>query len=244
MLKYSAGNHWSSAAATSTGNVRSTNDDTYLIDTQNGVWVVADGMGGHQFGRVASQMVAESLLDIPYEFDLEQRLEYAANALQWVNFHLSCERTLTEPEQIIGSTVMALIALPGRAACLWAGDSRCYLLRRGVLYQISEDHSLVQQWVNARRLTPEAAIRHPRSNVVTRAIGVSRELILESAELELYPEDMLLLCTDGLYRELSSEIIIRSLSESVPEKAVQMLMQHALGGEAKDNVTAVVVRNY
>ena len=86
-------------------------------------------------------------------------------------------------------------------------------------------------------------MQHPKSNIVTRAIGVSRELVLESAELEMYPGDMLLLCTDGLYRELSSEIIIRSLSESEPEKAVQKLMQHALAGEAKDNITAVVVRN-
>ena len=243
MLRCSTGKRWSSAAATSAGNVRRANEDTYLIDARNGVWVVADGMGGHQFGCVASRMVAESLLSIPYESDLDRRLEYAANALQWVNFHLSCERTLTEPEQIIGSTVMALIAHPDRAACLWAGDSRCYLLRRGVLYQISEDHSLVQQWVNAKRITPEAAMQHPKSNIVTRAIGVSRELVLESAELEMYPGDMLLLCTDGLYRELSSEIIIRSLSESEPEKAVQKLMQHALAGEAKDNITAVVVRN-
>lgn len=244
MLKRSSGHCWSSAAATSTGNVRKTNEDTYLIDAQKGVWVVADGMGGHQLGHVASQMVTESLLDIPYEPTLDRRLEYAANALHWVNFHLSCERTLTEPEQIIGSTVMVLIAKPSRAACLWAGDCRCYLLRRGVLFQISEDHSLVQQWINAKRITTEAARRHPRSHVVTRAVGVTRELVLDSAELEMYPGDMLLLCTDGLYRELSAEIIIRSLSVFEPEKAVQMLMQHALTGEAKDNVTAVVVRNH
>jgi len=84
---------------------------------------------------------------------------------------------------------------------------------------------------------------HPNSNVVTRAIGVSRELMLESAEFELYADDMLLLCTDGLYRELSSDIMINALNQLQPEKAVQILMQQVLAGAARDNVTAVVVRN-
>jgi serine/threonine protein phosphatase Stp1 len=243
MLRRSSGKHWSSAAATSAGNVRVANEDTYLIDGVGGLWVVADGMGGHQQGELASQMVAEALLDVPACLDLDERLRKVAEALHWVNFHLSCERTLTSPEQIIGSTVMALLTQSGRAACIWAGDSRCYLLRRGVLYQISEDHSLVQQWVNAKRLTAEEAMQHPNSNVVTRAIGVSRELMLESAEFELYADDMLLLCTDGLYRELSSDIMINALNQLQPEKAVQILMQQVLAGAAKDNVTAVVVRN-
>ena len=243
MLRCSSGKHWSSAAATSRGHVRPENEDTYLIDGLHGLWAVADGMGGHQQGSLASQLVAESLLGISVEDELESRLEQAARALQVVNFHLSCERTLTNPQQIMGSTVMALVAQSGRAACIWAGDCRCYLLRRGVLFQISEDHSLVQQWVNAKRLTTEEAIQHPQSNIVTRAIGVSRELILESAEFDLYSGDMLLLCTDGLYRVLSTRVIIRSLGMSEPEKAVQSLMQHALAGMAKDNVTAVVVRN-
>lgn len=243
MLRRSSGKCWSSAAATSAGNVRTDNEDTYLIHAENGIWAVADGMGGHQLGGLASQLVAESLLDIPAGGDLDRRLEHVATALQWVNFHLSCERTLVDPQQIMGSTVMTLVAQSGRAACIWAGDCRCYLLRRGVLFQISEDHSLVQQWVDAKRLTAEEAIQHPHSNIVTRAIGVSRELVLESVEFELYSGDMLLLCTDGLYRGLSAGIIIRSLSFAEPEKAVQALMQHALAGAAKDNVTAVVVRN-
>jgi serine/threonine-protein phosphatase Stp1 len=243
MLRRSSGKHWSSAAATSAGNVRMTNEDTYLIDGIGGLWVVADGMGGHQQGELASQMVAETLRDLPAGHDLDERLRRVAKALHWVNFHLSCERTLTAPKQVIGSTVMALLTQNGRAACIWAGDSRCYLLRRGVLYQISEDHSLVQQWVNAKRLTAEEAVQHPNSNVVTRAIGVSRELMLESAEFELYADDMLLLCTDGLYRELSSDVMINALNQLQPEKAVQLLMQQALAGAAKDNVTAVVVRN-
>lgn len=242
MLKRSSGKYWSSAAATSCGHVRAVNEDTYLIDASNGLWAVADGMGGHQQGSLASQLVAESLLGLSADGDLDSRLEQVASALQWVNFHLSCERTLTAPQQTMGSTVMVLLAQPGRAACLWAGDSRCYLLRRGVLYQISEDHSLVQQWVNAKRLTPEEAKQHPHNHVITRAIGVSRDLMLESAEFELYTGDILLLCTDGLYRGISAGVLINSLNTLVPETAVKMLMQHALAGAAEDNLTAVVVR--
>ncbi len=243
MLRCSSGKYWSSAAATSSGHVRTENEDTYLIDGIHGLWAVADGMGGHQQGSLASQLVAESLLNIAVEDELESRLEQAARALQAVNFHLSCERTLTAPRQMIGSTAMVLIAQSGRASCLWVGDSRCYLLRRGVLYQISEDHSLVQQWVNAKRITPEEAEQHPKSNVITRAIGASPDLLLASAEFELYADDMLLLCSDGLYREVSSDVLIKSLSSLAPEKAVKTLMQHALAGTACDNITAVVVRN-
>ena len=242
MLRCSSGKYWSSAAATSRGHVRSENEDTYLIDGIHGLWAVADGMGGHQQGSLASQLVAESLLGISVEDELESRLEQAARALQAVNFHLSCERTLTAPQQMIGSTAMVLIAQSGRASCLWVGDSRCYLLRRGVLYQISEDHSLVQQWVNAKRITPEEAKQHPQNNVITRAIGASPDLLLASAEFELYADDMLLLCSDGLYREVSTDVLIKSLSSLVPEKAVKTLMQHGLAGAASDNITVVVVR--
>lgn len=242
MLRRSSGKYWSSAAATSAGNVRPQNEDTYLIDGVRGLWAVADGMGGHQHGALASQMVIESLLSVQ-DGPLEQRLEQAAQALHWVNFHLSCERTLTGPGQTMGSTVMVLLAQAGRAACLWVGDSRCYLLRRGVLYQISEDHSLVQQWVNAKKLTPEEALQHPKSNIITRAIGIEPELHLQSAEFELYPDDLLLLCTDGLYRELPSAVIIQSLQTLNPDKAVEKLIQHTLAGAASDNVTAVVVRH-
>lgn len=243
MLRCSSGKHWSSAAATSSGHVCPVNEDTYLIDGIHGLWVVADGMGGHQQGSLASQLVVESLLSISMEDELESRLEQAARALQAVNFHLSCERTLTAPQQMMGSTAMVLLTQAGRANCLWVGDSRCYLLRRGVLYQISEDHSLVQQWVNAKRITPEEAEQHPKSNVITRAIGASPDLLLASAEFELYTDDMLLLCSDGLYREVSSDVLIKSLSSLAPEKAVKTLMQHALAGTASDNITAVVVRN-
>ncbi|WP_024871768.1 PP2C family protein-serine/threonine phosphatase [Tolumonas lignilytica] len=243
MLTRSSARYWSSAAATCAGNIRVQNEDTYLMNAERGLWAVADGMGGHQQGWLASQLVTESLLNIPWEPDLDKRRESVIDALQWANFHLSCERTLVNPRQIIGSTIMTLLAQPGRATCIWAGDSRCYLLRRGVLFQISEDHSLVQQWVNTKRITPEAALQHPLNNVVTRAVGVDRELVLESAELQLYPDDMLLLCTDGLYRELSTGIIIQCLSTLEPGKAVQMLMQYSLSGTARDNLTAVVVRN-
>lgn len=242
MLRRSSGQYWSSAAATSAGNVRKENEDTYLIDGSRGLWAVADGMGGYQQGALASRMVIESLLSVTAD-TLEQRLEQAVQSLQWVNYHLSCERTLTGTDQTLGSTVMVLLTQVGRAACVWVGDSRCYLLRRGVLFQISEDHSLVQQWVNAKKLTPEEALRHPNSNIITRAIGVETELHLQSAEFELYPDDILLLCTDGLYRELPSAVIIQCLQHINPDKAVEKLIQHALAGPASDNLTAVVVRN-
>lgn len=238
--------NWYSAACTHGGKVRECNEDAFFNHSPAGLWAVADGLGGYQHGDLASRMVIESLTDLTEEqeqtvADLYQRQLALHRALERVNRHLGCEKTL-HGSQAIGSTVAALLLSPqGNAACLWAGDSRCYLLRRRRLYQITRDHSLVQRWVEQKRLHRRQADRHPQSHVLTRAIGGAPELALETVELELERGDKLLLCTDGLYRDLSEDQLVAGLCLDTPGASVTRLATEVLRGPATDNLTALAV---
>lgn len=238
--------NWHSAACTHGGKVRPCNEDGYFNHSPAGLWAVADGLGGYQSGDVASRMVIEacsSLTDSESAapLPLEQRQLALHRVLERVNRHLGCEKTL-DGSQAIGSTVVALLLSPeGNAVCLWAGDSRCYLLRRRRLYQITRDHSLVQRLIEQKRINRREADSHPQRHVLTRAIGGAPELALETVELELERGDRLLLCTDGLYRELSEEQMVAGLCQDTPGAAVTHLATRVLHGPATDNLTALAV---
>ncbi|MDP5291700.1 serine/threonine-protein phosphatase [Oceanimonas sp. CHS3-5] len=238
--------NWHSAACTHGGKIRDCNEDAYFNHSPAGLWAVADGLGGYRNGDLASRMVVESLTGQAEATSdpatsLEQRQLALHRALERVNRHLGCEKTL-HGSQAIGSTVAALLLSPqGNAACLWAGDSRCYLLRRRRLYQITRDHSLVQRLIEQRRISRRQAVGHPQSHVLTRAIGGAPELALETVELELERGDRLLLCTDGLYRDLSEEQMVAGLCLDTPGAAVTHLATEVLRGPATDNLTALAV---
>lgn len=134
---------WRSAARTDPGKVRARNEDAFLDCPQQGLWVVADGMGGHQGGDIASQLIVASLAELPVQDDFDERLKGIRQCLHWLNRRLGQELTVTagRHDSIMGSTVVALLVEGNRAACIWAGDSRCYLWRGQRLYQLSKDHS-------------------------------------------------------------------------------------------------------
>lgn len=238
--------NWHSAACTHGGKVRECNEDGYFNHSPAGLWAVADGLGGYQNGDLASRMVIEALSSLTDTEDagplsLYQRQLALHQVLERVNRHLGCEKTL-HGSQAIGSTVAALLLSPqGNAVCLWAGDSRCYLLRRRRLYQITQDHSLVQKLIEQRRISRREAGSHPQRHVLTRAIGGAPELALETVELELERGDRLLLCTDGLYRELGEEQMVAGLCLDTPGAAVTHLATEVLRGPATDNLTALAV---
>ena len=187
-------NLWRSAARTDTGKVRARNEDAFLALPEQGLWVVADGMGGHQNGALASRLIVEQLAE-PSAGDLPQRLDELRKRLHSLNRRLGQELTVTaaHPDPVIGSTVVALLIEGDRAACVWAGDSRCYLWRGSRLYQLSRDHSLLQQLIDEQQLSPSEAARHPAAHALTRAIGASEELKLEILELDILPGDAFLL---------------------------------------------------
>ena len=235
---------WRSAARTATGKVRTGNEDAVLERPQHGLWVVADGMGGHRSGALASRLIVDSLAELPLAGRLAERLGQVRQCLHRLNRQLGQTPTVTAacPDPVIGSTVVALLIEAQRAACVWAGDSRCYLWRAGRLYQLTRDHSLVQQLIDEQQLAPEQAASHPAAHALTRAVGVGEELALEVIELDLLPGDAFLLCSDGLYQDLAPEALGAALALPSAGLAVQRLFDLALHGPARDNLSAVVIR--
>lgn len=236
-------NRWRSAARTDTGKVRARNEDAFLALPEQGLWVVADGMGGHQNGALASRLIVEQLAE-PSMGDLPQRLDELRKRLHTLNRRLGQELTVTSehPDPVIGSTVVALLIEGDRAACVWAGDSRCYLWRGNRLYQLSRDHSLLQQLINEQQLSHSEAAQHPAAHALTRAIGASDELKLEILELDTLPGDAFLLCSDGLYQGVSVDNLGAALNLPSPQLTLNRLFQQALDGPARDNLSAVVIR--
>jgi serine/threonine-protein phosphatase Stp1 len=234
---------WSSAGRSDTGKVRARNEDAFLDQPQQGLWVVADGMGGHQAGDLASRLIVESLAELPAGLDFEDRLDALRDCLHRLNRHLSLGLTLTgeTPDLLVGSTVVALLAEGSRVACVWAGDSRCYLLRGRQLFQLSRDHSLLQQLVEERGMSPADAARQPGAHALTRAIGAAEELQLDILELESLPGDVFLLCSDGLYQDLDHDDMTAALLRPSPQLALQRLFDLALQGPARDNLSGVVI---
>jgi len=235
---------WRSAARTEAGKVRARNEDAFLDAPQQGLWVVADGMGGHQGGDIASQLIVSSLAQLPVQADFDERLKGIRQCLHWLNRRFGQELTVTagRRDNIMGSTVVALLVAGKRAACIWAGDSRCYLWRGQRLYQLSKDHSLLQQLIDEQQMSIEQASNHPSAHALTRAIGAAEHLTLDVLELEVYPGDAFLLCSDGLYQGLGSDVLGDALSLIAPQVALARLFDGALRGSARDNLTAVVIR--
>ncbi|MDF3198698.1 serine/threonine-protein phosphatase [Pseudomonas sp. 1912-s] len=235
---------WHSAGRTDRGKVRLRNEDAFLDCPRNGCWAVADGMGGHQAGDIASQMVVDSLASLPGQGSLDERVEATRRCLQWLNRRLGEELTLAGQgaDCIMGSTVVALLLQGDRAACVWAGDSRCYLWRGQTLYQLSRDHSLCEQLVD-QRVSLEQARAHPDARALTRAIGSRAPLNPQVLELGTMAGDVFLLCSDGLYQALSHYELGQALSLGSPQQALDQLFAGVLRGAAADNLTAVVVQS-
>ncbi|MGI3130491.1 PP2C family protein-serine/threonine phosphatase [Halopseudomonas pachastrellae] len=236
--------HWDSASQTHTGKVRSRNEDAVLDRRAHSLWAVADGMGGHQNGALASRMIVEQLADLPLGANLDQNQRRVRQALHQVNHRLTQDLTLCagEPAPLIGSTVVAVATYGMRAVCLWAGDSRCYLWRRQKLYLLSKDHTLAQQLINGANMNPAQAAQHPSAQALTRAVGAHEILRLDVTEFNLQVGDRLLLCSDGLYRTLTVRQLNHALALPSAREAVEHLFAEVLQGAASDNLSAIVIR--
>ncbi|KAA6187494.1 serine/threonine-protein phosphatase [Thiohalocapsa marina] len=231
---------WKSAAATHPGCVRSVNQDAFLDRPDLGLWAVADGMGGHAAGERASALVVETLARLPSPRFLGRSTEQLESLIQEANRQLIAEAA-AKGDEIIGTTLVALLALGGACALLWVGDSRIYRLREGRLTQLTTDHTEVQQWVAQGMLSPDEADAHPHANVLSRAIGAEDELQIDTAIDSLHPGDRYLLCSDGLSKELSRERIGALLASGAPTETVQQLIETTCEAGARDNVTALVI---
>lgn len=234
---------WSSAGRSHVGMVRAINEDACLALPELGLWAVADGMGGHEAGDIASHMIVETLQQVPPPSDWQDFLKSVRERLCEVNLQLREESARRYQHRTIGSTVVVLLAHEDQCACLWVGDSRIYRLRDGQLQQLTRDHSHVQELVDQGLIAPEEAHRHPLANVITRAVGSAEELRIDEAIYPLQAGDMFMLCSDGLNKTVSDEEIARLLlhSDHSCQEAVKAFIHLALMRDASDNVTTVVV---
>lgn len=231
---------WRSASASARGNVRIHNEDAVLELPDAGLWAVADGLGGHNSGDVASGMVVEALARLRARHSPSEFLDEVEDCLRGVNEQLF--RAAMETQQgLSGSTVAVLLAFGGYSLSIWAGDSRIYRLQNDELVCVTHDHSEVQALLDQGVITPSDALQHEAQNVITRAVGVSQELFLDLELRKLAAGDKYLLCTDGLYRELSDGQLAVQLHMEDPSEACTGLMSAALSGACMDNVSAVVV---
>jgi len=227
--KHSGSLTYRSVGMTDTGRVRHINQDAFIERPEIGVWCIADGMGGHSEGEVASRMACDTIAGLGPTPTLEVAVEHVRRRLQSVNGRLHQAATrLINPVQS-GTTVVVLIARGARCAVLWAGDSRVYRLREGHLQQLTKDH--------VARIEHGHFIQH----AISRAVGGDAELVLDVHFDDVNPADRFLLCSDGLTHELDNSRIQELLRNQDAQQSARQAIDAALGAGGSDNVSVIVV---
>lgn len=227
---------WDSAGGSDVGLVRQLNEDSFLNRPDSGVWAVADGMGGHAHGDIASQTVCAALAALVLaDTNLPAAVDLIDECLIGVNRQLLDMAQSEDAGTVIGCTVVAMVIGAGYGVCLWAGDSRLYRLREGVLALLSVDHSLAEE-------SPDESYTASSGyqNVITRAVGANEELFLDVEAFALQPGDRYLLCSDGLNKELTDPQIEKLMRSGSAQESTTSLIEQALKAGGSDNVTAVV----
>jgi protein phosphatase len=236
----------SCAGDTHVGVVRSGNEDSFLLDCSRGLFIVADGMGGHAAGEVASEMAVEIIarelngIRVLGDPGKHERMRGAIRSANQAIF----ERTMAEADKRgMGTTTTVMVLFSRRYLIGQVGDSRAYLLRGGVLQQLTKDHSYVQEQVDAGLLTADQARTHPYSNVITRCVGANEDVVPDVYFGALERDDVILLASDGLTGMLEDEQLTRILeTEATPEIWVSRMIAEANRRGGLDNITAIVVK--
>jgi serine/threonine protein phosphatase PrpC len=236
------------SARTDVGMIRSGNEDNFAVNANGdrGLFVVADGMGGHAAGEVASEMAVQIIeleLSTIKDLDKSESSERVMEALRKANRNIH-DRTITEVDkQGMGTTASVLIVANNRYLIGQVGDSRVYLLRDGSLRQLTKDHSYVQEQVDAGFLTPEQARYHPYSNVITRCVGASPDVQPDVYQGEVKVGDVFLVASDGLTGMVDDRRLqMLLMSRAEPERKVHALISEANGRGGLDNITAIVIQ--
>jgi type VI secretion system protein ImpM len=232
---------WRSCGRTTVGKRRKLNEDAYLERPEIGLWVVADGMGGHSAGDVASNAAVNALGTLVASGSLETLTAGAAECLYNVNSDLLAMADSRGDGQIIGTTVVAMLAAGERCASIWAGDSRLYCCRDGQLSQLTEDHSLVAEMSRQGFFSPGEVAESGAENIVTRALGAHAELQIDTITFEARAGDVYLLCSDGLDKEVEHGEIAQILCGGDCDTSSRRLIDLALQRGARDNVTVIVI---
>jgi protein phosphatase len=232
---------WQTAFDTHPGTRRKTNEDAVLACPDLRLWAVADGMGGHAAGDVASQSIAEALATVTPRLSLAEMVDQVDDVLCSVNHQLRDHAQAHCRGRTVGSTVVTMLARDGVGVVLWAGDSRLYRLRDRALVQITRDHNPISELLDDGVITEQTAGAQ-ETNVVTRAVGGHGQLFLDVAVFDIRLGDTFLLCSDGLYRELDHEKICDLLGADDVRHCAAQLMAETLARGARDNISVVVSR--
>ena len=227
------------SAKTHVGRVRKVNEDAILTLADQQIWVVSDGMGGHEAGDLASRLVVDSIAVLPPQMEASEKMGMVRHALQQAHHAIVAEATARDTT--IGATVVALFLADGHFGALWAGDSRLYRLRGGEVELLTRDHSVVAALVEAGQISWDEAGRHPQANAITRAVGVGEVLELDKIRGDALRGDRFLLCSDGLNKYATIAEVGRALSHVPIEVVCDNLVQLALDGGGADNVSVIVV---
>lgn len=237
------------ASRSHVGYVRSQNEDSYHADSDTGLFIVADGMGGHAAGEVASRIAVETLAEAVAPGSEDEsggdrdRPARLAPAIEDANRRIHAEGTDSPDRSGMGTTVTALLLDGERWHLGHVGDSRAYLLREGNLQRLSTDHSWVEEQVEQGKLSREEARLHPASSMLTRALGTDRHVEVDRREGEIREGDLYLLASDGLTDMMPEERVAELCGADDPvDGTVRRLIREALEAGGRDNVTAVVVR--
>lgn len=229
-----------SASATHVGAVRKLNEDSLLDNPSVGLWVIADGAGGHAAGDYASQTLVAGLKRIAPQQSAMDLLTAVRQQIEIANANLRAYAA-NEGIDMTATTVAVLLCFGQHYAAVWAGDSRVYLLRDGDLRQVTRDHSAVQELVDAGAITPEEALHHPHRNVVTRAVGAAGTIEVDMVQDRVRPNDIFLLCSDGLGKVISDEEVATALQSMASDAVPDYLVETALTRAVPDNISVVVV---
>lgn len=235
----SASLRFATTSITHPGVVRTANEDSFASLEDRGLWAVADGMGGYAFGQWASTTVVSAIQAAALTGAFDADLAALSGAIHQANASIySASQQQGRP---MGSTAAALYLNDDQFACVWAGDSRIYLLRAGVLHRMTRDHTQVQEMIDRGMLTPEEGARHPMSHVLSRAVGVQPTLDLDAVRDQAKAGDIFLICSDGLSGVVSEPEICERLASLPREAACRRLVELCLSRGAPDNLTIVAV---
>jgi len=221
---------------TDVGRGRPENEDSHLVDPDDGLYAVADGMGGHRAGEVASATAIDALKTA---YLGGQRLDEAVTAANVAVFAKAAEDAALRG---MGTTLTAIALQDSTALLGHVGDSRAYLMRNGAVTQVTEDHSLVEQLVREGRLSPEEAQNHPQRAIITRALGIDPDVQVDTYRVDLKPGDRLMICSDGLTNMLSDDTIAQTLRRHAdPQQAADTLVDMANQAGGDDNITVILL---
>ncbi|MBC8130723.1 MAG: serine/threonine-protein phosphatase [Rhizobiaceae bacterium] len=222
------------------GRRRELNEDRFFVDVEIGVWAVADGMGGHDAGDLASGAIVDHFRSMSPPASAPELRALIEDRVARANADIQAI-SRAKGGATVGSTLAALITFGRQYACLWAGDSRVYLIRGGLLSQVSKDHTELQDLLDRGLIRPEEAAAYPRKNVITNAIGVAEEVMLDLVQGSVESGDIFIVCSDGLTAHVEDAEMAGLVAGLAPKTACEELIRITLERGAVDNVTVIVV---